>query len=160
MDTGFPLNYAHQLGWRCPIPAEQLKHIPNLDNFKDIEFMERVFNKPFVLGETVSWGVKVFNERMFSRFNRNWTEFAAYAGPAMESLVAWDKLVLVSDSSHPSTGGFFFGSVSTFAMEDSWTPARSIEYAQKVSTTGSVPIALSEALLILNTIRKSYYRRI
>ncbi|KAK5658149.1 hypothetical protein OQA88_2122 [Cercophora sp. LCS_1] len=196
MAPDFPLNYAHQIGWRCLIPAERLKHIPDLpltttswwygkaksvwlspldpdlDNLKDIEFTGRVFNEPFVPGETVSWGVKVSNERVFSRFNDldprlievfkqvpegNWTEFAAYAGPAMESLVAWDKLVLVGDSSHPSAGGF--GSGSAFAMEDSWTLARSIEYARKVSTTGSVPSVLAEALQIFNTIRKPYYRR-
>ncbi len=34
----------------------------------------------------------------------SWREFAAYQGGDIDSLVAWDKLALVGDSSHPSIG--------------------------------------------------------
>ncbi|KAL2130093.1 hypothetical protein VTI74DRAFT_6914 [Chaetomium olivicolor] len=151
MVPDYPLDYAYQVGWRCLIPAERLKHIPNLpltttswwygkaksvwlspldadvSNLTDIEFTARVFNEPPIPGKTDcdSRLVEVFKQVP----EGNWTEFAAYAGPVPDSLVAWDKLVLVGDSSHPSavaaSGGF--GSGSAFAMEDSWTLARAIE---------------------------------
>lgn len=57
--------------------------------------------------------------RLIEVFNQvpegNWTEFAAYAGPAMNSLAAWDKLVLVGDSSHPSAGTSFGPTLPTWA---------------------------------------------
>jgi hypothetical protein len=82
-----------QVGWRCLVPAERLKHIPDLpltntswwygkakslwlspidadlSNLTDIEFTARVFNEPPVPGETVSWGKKVNNAKVLSRFN-------------------------------------------------------------------------------------------
>ncbi len=177
------------------IPAERLQHIPDLPLTttswwygkgimiwlspvdpldgpqKHVEFTARVFNEPFVEGETVSWGKPVSNEKVFSRVTDcdprlietfrqvpegKWTEFAAYAGPPLDSLVAWDKLVLVGDSSHPSAGGF--GSGSAFAMEDSWTLARAIEYARRTSFSTSISATLAEALRIFDTIRNPYYR--
>ncbi|KAK3897565.1 hypothetical protein C8A05DRAFT_38881 [Staphylotrichum tortipilum] len=195
MAPDYPLEYAYQIGWRCLVPAERLKDIPDLplintswwygkakslwlspvdadlSNLTDIEFTARVFNEPPVPGETVSWGRRVSNAKVFSRFsdcdprlievfNRvsegNWTEFAAYAGPSMDSLTGWDKLVLVGDSSHPSAGGF--GSGSAFAMADSWTLARAIEYARANATSDSIPSVVAEALRIFDTIRKPYYK--
>jgi len=74
------------------VPAESLKHIPDLpltntswwygkakslwlspvdadlSNPTDIEFTARVFNEPPVPGETVSWGRRVSNAKVFSRF--------------------------------------------------------------------------------------------
>ena len=82
-----------QVGWRCLVPAERLRHIPDLrltntswwygkakslwlspldadvSNLTDIEFTARVFNEPPVPGETVSWGRRVSNEKVFSRFS-------------------------------------------------------------------------------------------
>lgn len=82
-----------QVGWRCLVPAERLKHIPDLpltttswwygkaksvwispvdadlSNLTDVEFTARVFNEPPVPGRTVSWGVRVTNDEVFSRFN-------------------------------------------------------------------------------------------
>lgn len=183
-----------QVGWRTLIPAERLQHITDLPLTNTswwygkaksvwlspvdppgmprthIEFTARVFNEPFVEGETVSWGKPVTNERVFSRFKDcdprlietfsqvpegSWTEFSAYAGPSMESLVAWDKLVLVGDASHPSAGGF--GSGSAFAMEDSWILAQAIRYARSVRQLTSIPATVAEALRIFDTIRRPYY---
>ncbi len=82
-----------QVGWRCLVPAKRLRHIPDLpltntswwygkakslwlspvdadlSNLTDIEFTARVFNEPPVPGETVSWGRRVSNEKVFSRFS-------------------------------------------------------------------------------------------
>ncbi|KAK4119017.1 FAD/NAD(P)-binding domain-containing protein [Parathielavia appendiculata] len=195
MVPDYALDYAYQVGWRCLIPAERLKHIPDLpltttswwygraksvwlspldadvSNLTDIEFTARVFNEPPIPGKTVSWGIPVTNEDVFSRFRDcdprlvevfkqvpegNWTEFAAYAGPVPDSLVAWDKLVLIGDSSHPSAGGF--GSGSAFAMEDSWTLARSIEYARLITAPDAIQSTVAEALRIFNAIRRPYYQ--
>jgi hypothetical protein len=30
-----------------------------------------------------------------------WKEFSAFAGPGLEKLTAWDKVVLIGDASHP-----------------------------------------------------------
>ncbi|KAK0646729.1 hypothetical protein B0T16DRAFT_330101 [Cercophora newfieldiana] len=190
----YPLNYAYQVGWRTLIPAERLRHIPDLPldttswwygkaksvwlspvdeppKSRDIEFTCRVFNEPPIPGRTVSWGISVSNAEVFSRFEDcdprlvevfrqvpegSWTEFAAYAGPAMENLMGWDKVVLVGDSSHPSAGGF--GSGSAFAMEDSWTLARAIEYARTMVTTGSVSEVIGDALRVFNEVRRPYYK--
>jgi len=46
-----------------------------------------------------------------------WREFAAFAGPELPTLVAWNnKIALVGDSSHALSGAF--GSGAGFAMED------------------------------------------
>ncbi|KAH8903563.1 FAD/NAD(P)-binding domain-containing protein [Coniochaeta sp. PMI_546] len=195
MVPDYPLDYAHQVGWRVLIPAERLQHIPDLpltttswwygkaktlwlspvdppdEPQLHVEFTARVYSEPFVEGETVSWGKPVSNEKVFSRFSDcdprlvetfrqvpegSWTEFAAYAGPPLDSLIAWGKLVLVGDSSHPSAGGF--GSGSAFAMEDSWTLARAIEYARATSPSASISATVAEALHIFDAIRKPYYR--
>lgn len=34
----------------------------------------------------------------------NWKEFAAFAGPRLETLHGWDKVVLLGDASHPLSG--------------------------------------------------------
>jgi salicylate hydroxylase len=54
------------------------------------------------------------------------------------------------------SGGF--GSGSAFAMEDSWTLARAIEYARANSTSTSIPSVVAEALKIFDAVRKPYYR--
>jgi salicylate hydroxylase len=33
-----------------------------------------------------------------------WREFASFAGPRLETLTAWDKVVLIGDASHPLSG--------------------------------------------------------
>ena len=92
----------------------------------------------------------------------------------MDSLVGWDKLALVGDSSHPSAGQFLnldpdsqnnrtdktsggFGSGSAYAMADSWTLARAIEDARSNATSDSIPGVVAEALKIFDTVRRPYY---
>ena len=78
-----------------------------------------------------------------------WREFAAFAGPALDTLVAWDnKIVLVGDSSHALSGAF--GSGAGFAMEDGWILAQSLVYFDN---------DLSKALPLFDQIRLSYYAR-
>ena len=56
-----------------------------------------------------------------------WREFAAFAGPEMDTLVAWNsKIVLVGGSSHALSGAF--GSGAGFAMEDGWILAQSLAH--------------------------------
>ena len=38
-------------------------------------------------------------------------EFAVYSGPALKSLIGWNKLVLVGDASHPSAGETFYSTL-------------------------------------------------
>ncbi len=111
-------------------------------------------------------------------------EFAAYSGPPLDSLVAWGKLVLVGDASHPSAGKSTFqisfphkrssqhqlrneltrfvspggfGSGSAFAMEDGWTLAQAIAHARSAST--SIADAVAEALRMFDAVRQPYYKK-
>lgn len=78
-----------------------------------------------------------------------WREFAAFAGPELESLVAWNnKVVLVGDSSHALSGAF--GSGAGFAMEDGWILAQSLAHYEN---------DLSKALPLFDQVRLSYYAR-
>ena len=69
----------------------------------------------------------------------------------MEKLIAWRKVVLIGDASHPLSGAF--GSGAAFAMEDSWVLARAIEH------TRSEVNGLAKALEIFDEIRSPYYFR-
>lgn len=80
-----------------------------------------------------------------------WKEFSAFAGPRLDSLMGWDKVVLVGDASHPLAGGL--GSGASFALEDSWI------LAQAIKKTQNGPNSISEALKIFNSIRSPYYSR-
>lgn len=66
-----------------------------------------------------SWGIPATNERVESHFTEydervrkalsrvpegSWKEFSSFAGPRLEKVVAWDKVVLIGDASHPLTG--------------------------------------------------------
>lgn len=78
-----------------------------------------------------------------------WREFAAFAGPEMDTLTAWNnKIVLVGDSSHALSGAF--GSGAGFAMEDGWILAQSLAHFAN---------DLSQALPLFDRIRLSYYAR-
>jgi salicylate hydroxylase len=78
-----------------------------------------------------------------------WREFAAFDGPELSQLTAWEnKVVLVGDSSHALSGAF--GSGSGFAMEDGWILAQALVYYQ---------YDLSKALPLFDAIRVPYYRR-
>ncbi|KIW20754.1 hypothetical protein PV08_01332 [Exophiala spinifera] len=125
-----------------------------------------------VTGKTFSWGIPATNERVQSHFEDydarireflaqvpegQWKEFAAFAGPRLDRLTGWDKVVLLGDASHPLSGAF--GSGAAFALEDGWILARTIEhaYAQGGATSTSQP--LSKALDVFDRIRSPYYSR-
>jgi salicylate hydroxylase len=79
----------------------------------------------------------------------NWREFAAFAGPELSQLTAWDnKIVLVGDSSHALSGAF--GSGAGFAMEDGWILAQTLRHYKNDR---------SKALPLFDAIRLPYYSR-
>ncbi|KAK3356642.1 FAD-binding monooxygenase [Lasiosphaeria hispida] len=140
-------------------------------NLSDLEFTARVFNEPPIPGRTVSWGINVSNGEVFSRFTDvdprlveafkqvpegSWREFASFEGPVVDSLSAWDKLALVGDASHPSAGGF--GAGSSFAMEDSWILARTIEYTRSKLMSAEPAEIVAGALKTFNTVRRPFYQ--
>ncbi|CAO2658838.1 Nn.00g065610.m01.CDS01 [Neocucurbitaria sp. VM-36] len=112
----------------------------------------------------VSWGVPVDNAHVESHFTEylpqvrealsrvppgGWREFAAFAGPELDTLTAWhNKIVLVGDSSHALSGAF--GSGAGFAMEDGWILVQSLSYFANNP---------SKALPLFNKIRLPYYSR-
>ncbi|KAL1980865.1 hypothetical protein VTN96DRAFT_3400 [Rasamsonia emersonii] len=117
-----------------------------------------------------SWGIPATKERVEAHFTDydprvretlskvpegDWKEFAAFAGPRLETLTAWDRLVLIGDASHPLTGAF--GSGAAFALEDGWILARALEHT--IYSTRSRQQALREALAIFDSIRSPYYLR-
>ena len=79
----------------------------------------------------------------------DWREFAAFAGPELSQLTAWDnQVVLVGDASHALSGAF--GSGAAFAMEDGWILAEALRYFRN---------DLSRALPLFDAIRVPYYSR-
>ena len=79
----------------------------------------------------------------------DWREFAAFAGPELADLTAWDdKVVLVGDASHALSGAF--GSGAGFAIEDGWVLAQALKYYLN---------DLHQALPLFNRIRLPYYSR-
>jgi salicylate hydroxylase len=78
-----------------------------------------------------------------------WREFAAFAGPELAQLTAWNnKIVLVGDASHALSGAF--GSGAAFAMEDGWILAQALAYFNN---------DLQRALPLFDHIRLPYYSR-
>ncbi|KAI0162991.1 putative FAD-binding monooxygenase [Pestalotiopsis sp. NC0098] len=129
------------------------------------EIAARAWHDPAVHGASkVSWGVPVENAHVESHFTEylpdirealarvpagNWREFAAFAGPELSQLTAWDnKIVLVGDSSHALSGAF--GSGAGFAMEDGWVLAQALQKSRN---------DLSKALPLFDDIRLPYYSR-
>ncbi|KAJ4984819.1 hypothetical protein SVAN01_09692 [Stagonosporopsis vannaccii] len=129
------------------------------------EIAARAWHDPAVHSASkVSWGVPVDNAHVESHFTEytpqirealarvpkgGWREFAAFAGPEMDTLTAWEnKVVLVGDSSHALSGAF--GSGAGFAMEDGWILAQSLAHFGN---------DLSKALPLFDQIRLSYYAR-
>lgn len=78
-----------------------------------------------------------------------WREFAAFAGPELATLTAWNnKIVLVGDSSHALSGAF--GSGAGFAMEDGWVLAQALRYFNNNA---------NQALGLFEAVRLPYYSR-
>lgn len=79
----------------------------------------------------------------------DWREFAAFAGPELPQLTAWNnKIVLVGDSSHALSGAF--GSGAGFAMEDGYILSKALEYYLN---------DIHMALPLFDAIRVPYYTR-
>lgn len=129
------------------------------------EIAARAYQDPAVhAAEKSSWGVPVANELVESHFETylprirealhrvprgSWKEFAAFAGPELESLTHWnDKIVLVGDSSHALSGAF--GSGAGFAMEDGWVLAKALLVCRN---------DVHGALDMFNRVRLPYYSR-
>ncbi|KAH6645913.1 hypothetical protein BKA67DRAFT_650586 [Truncatella angustata] len=129
------------------------------------EIASRAYHDPAVHSASkVSWGVPVDNAHVESHFTEylpgirealarvpqgNWREFAAFAGPELPQLTAWDnKIVLVGDSSHALSGAF--GSGAGFAMEDGWVLAQALSLYRN---------DLSKALRLFDEIRLPYYAK-
>ncbi|KAJ9609973.1 hypothetical protein H2200_006303 [Cladophialophora chaetospira] len=154
-------------------PAGHVYH-SFVDDPEEVEEGERmieiaarnVVDPETVKGKTFSWGVPATKERVESHFvdydprirellskpeEGQWKEFAAFAGPRLEKLTGWNKIVLLGDASHPLSGAF--GSGAAFALEDGWILARAIEYTRLRSEP------LAKALDIFDHIRSPYYLR-
>ncbi|KAH7066594.1 putative FAD-binding monooxygenase, partial [Paraphoma chrysanthemicola] len=129
------------------------------------EIASRAWHDPKVHSASkVSWGVPVENEYVESHFTEYlpqirealsrvpsgaWREFAAFAGPELDTLTAWNsKIALVGDSSHALSGAF--GSGAGFAMEDGWILAQALEHFNN---------DLEKALMLFNEVRLPYYAR-
>jgi salicylate hydroxylase len=129
------------------------------------EIAAREYQDPQIHSASKStWGVPVTNEYVESHFTEYlpqiqaaikaiptgaWREFAAFAGPELSRLTAWNnRIVLVGDASHALSGAF--GSGAGFAMEDGWI------LAQSLTLFGN---DLSKALPLFDEIRLPYYAR-
>ncbi|KAF4534895.1 FAD/NAD P-binding domain-containing protein [Lasiodiplodia theobromae] len=129
------------------------------------EIAARAWHDPAIHSASkVSWGVPVENKHVESHFTEylpeirealervpdgGWREFAAFAGPELDKLTAWDnKIVLVGDSSHALSGAF--GSGAGFAMEDGWILAQALAYFGNDT---------EKALPLFDAIRLPYYSR-
>jgi salicylate hydroxylase len=129
------------------------------------EIAAREYQDPEIHGASkAAWGVPVTNEYVESHFTEylpqiqaaikaiptgDWREFAAFAGPELSHLTAWNnKIVLVGDASHALSGAF--GSGAGFAMEDGWILAQSLAHFNN---------DLSKALPLFDDIRLPYYAR-
>ncbi|KAE8548277.1 hypothetical protein EYB25_010071 [Talaromyces marneffei] len=144
---------------------------------QDVEISARFLVDPETdTAKRWNWGVDTTNENVEAHFTNydarvrealshvpkgSWKEFSAFAGPRLNKLHAWNKLVLIGDASHPLTGAF--GSGAAFAMEDGWILARSIEYVFSTLATKQSSFSkqngLEEVLSIFDTIRSPYYAR-
>lgn len=146
--------------------------------------VHNVVPAPSVKEKRFSWGIPATNQRVESHFTEYdprvrealsrvpeglWKEFSSFSGPRLEKVIAWDKVVLIGDASHPLTGKmtiisafirnltYFclgaFGSGAAFAMQDSWILAQAIAY------TRASRQPLAAALAIFDSIRSPYYQR-
>ncbi|KAK8018323.1 hypothetical protein PG991_007513 [Apiospora marii] len=129
------------------------------------EIAARAYHDPATHGASkVSWGVPVTNAHVESHFGDllpdirealrrvpegGWREFAAFAGPELSTLTAWNnRVVLVGDASHALSGAF--GSGAGFAMEDGWVLAQALEHYRN---------DLTRTLPLFDKIRLPYYSR-
>lgn len=129
------------------------------------EVAAREYQDPAVHGASkVVWGVPVTNAHVEAHFKEYlpavraalaevpdgaWREFAAFAGPELDTLAAWGgRVVLVGDSSHALSGAF--GSGAGFAMEDGWVLAQALRHYGNDTR---------RALALFDRVRVPYYSR-
>ncbi|KAF2667374.1 FAD/NAD(P)-binding domain-containing protein [Microthyrium microscopicum] len=149
-------------GW-WHLPTSHVYFSPVSEGLSEIAAREHQDPEIHAASKSI-WGVPVTNESVESHFSGYlpqvqealrripdgaWREFAAFAGPELSSLTAWDdKIALVGDASHALSGAF--GSGAGFAMEDGWVLAQSLAYFGN---------DLGKALPLFNKIRLPYYAR-
>ncbi|KAK8069256.1 hypothetical protein PG994_005872 [Apiospora phragmitis] len=156
-------------GPRPALPAHGLVALPTTHvYFSPVgaglwEIAARAYHDPAThRASKASWGVPVANAHVESHFSDllpdiraalrrvpegGWREFAAFAGPELTKLTAWDhRVVLVGDASHALSGAF--GSGAGFAMEDGWVLARALEHVRNER---------GRALPLFERIRLPYY---
>ncbi|KAL3462381.1 hypothetical protein BJX64DRAFT_288501 [Aspergillus heterothallicus] len=134
------------------------------------EITVRSYNEPITADRTATWAIPVTNEKVLARTGEydpriqqvlrtvpegEWREFAMVAGPCLKDIIAWDKVALIGDASHPLSGAF--GSGAAFAMEDGWILAQALEL-EHARTSGKAAI-IQNALQIFQRIRGPYYER-
>lgn len=153
--------FAHTGWWH--LPQSHVYFSPVGEGLGEIAARET--QDPEIYGaDKVVWGVPVTNEHVEGHFTGYlpqiqaalkkiepgaWREFAAFAGPELERLTAWDsKIVLVGDSSHALSGAF--GSGAGFAMEDGWVLAQALR---------EVGNEKAKALEMFDRVRVPYYHR-
>lgn len=81
----------------------------------------------------------------------HWKEFSRFAGPPLEAMVGWDKIVLVGDACHPVAEGL--GSGAANALEDAWILARAIENCRSESN------CVAESLKMFDAVRSPFFSR-
>ena len=110
--------------WQGPAGHFYNSDVDDPDEVPEDQRMWEIAVHSIVPPETVkekrfSWGVPATNERVESHFTDYdprvrralsrvpqglWKEFSSSSGPRLEKVIAWGKVVLIGDASHPLTG--------------------------------------------------------
>ncbi|EHY59865.1 hypothetical protein HRR90_008747 [Exophiala dermatitidis] len=77
-------------------------------------------------------------------------QYALFAGPRLNTVVAQGSVALVGDASHPLSGAF--GAGAGFALEDVFVLTRAIDWAHARG------LALADALKLFDEVRSPHYR--
>ncbi|PMD42169.1 FAD/NAD(P)-binding domain-containing protein [Hyaloscypha variabilis F] len=115
--------------------------------------------------EKVSWEQNATTEQMADNFKdfsplvkdilalaKDVKQYALFAGPRLESIVAHGSVALVGDASHPLSGAF--GSGAGFALEDVYALTQGVAWAHEQGHS------LREALELLDKVRGPHYKRL
>ncbi|KAI1843029.1 hypothetical protein JX266_010718 [Neoarthrinium moseri] len=137
---------ASKVSWGVPVTNEHVEsHFtvrPSFSTLLDTDFVREKTDK------TKEYLPEI-REALARVPTDGWREFAAFAGPELSKLTAWDsKVVLVGDSSHALSGAF--GSGAGFAIEDGWVLAQALSYFRNDRR---------KALHLFDEIRLPYYAR-
>ncbi|RDW74951.1 hypothetical protein BP6252_06093 [Coleophoma cylindrospora] len=115
--------------------------------------------------EKVSWGQEATVEDNAKHFKdfcpvvkavaalpKEMKQFALFAGPRLDTVIAHGSVALVGDASHPLSGAF--GSGAGFALEDAYALTRTIAWAHKQN------VNLQDGLELYDKIRGAHYRKL